>query len=43
MRLFNQLGKADKVKVANRIGKQTFVERWNVMDTILPDEVLTSP
>ncbi len=40
IRLFNQLGKADRIKVAERIGKQTFSERWDVMDAILPDESL---
>lgn len=38
IRLFNQLCKADRVTVAERIGKQTFAERWNAMDATLPDE-----
>lgn len=41
IQLFNQLGKADRVKVAERISKQTFAERWNVMDATLPDEPLS--
>ncbi len=41
LRLFNQLNQADKVKVAQRIGKQTFAERWDVMDATLPDEQLS--
>lgn len=31
MRLFNQLGKADRVRVAEDIGKQIFAEWWNAM------------
>lgn len=38
IQLFNQLGKADRVKVAERIGKQAFAERWSAMDATLPDE-----
>ncbi|MGK6352820.1 hypothetical protein [Parapedobacter sp. DT-150] len=41
IRLFNQLGKTDRIKVAERIGKQTFADRWDVMDAILPDEPLS--
>ncbi|WP_257666993.1 hypothetical protein [Parapedobacter tibetensis] len=41
IRLFNQLGKTDRIKVAERIGKQTFVDRWDAMDAILPDEPLS--
>lgn len=41
IQLFNQLGKADRIKVAERIGKQTFAERWDAMDAILPDEPLS--
>ncbi len=41
IQLFNQLGKADRMKVAERIGKQTLAERWDAMDAILPDESLS--
>lgn len=41
IQLFNQLGKADQMKVAERIGKQTFAERWDAMDATLPDESLS--
>lgn len=40
LRLFNQLGKADRIKVAERIGKQTFEARWDAIDATLPDEPL---
>ena len=29
IQLFNQLGKVDRMKVAERIGKQTLAERWD--------------
>lgn len=38
IQLFNRLSKADKRKVAEQIGKQTFAERWGAMDATLPDE-----
>ncbi|WP_353127575.1 hypothetical protein [Parapedobacter pyrenivorans] len=41
IRLFNQLGKTDRIKVAERIGKQTFADRWDALDVILPDEPLS--
>lgn len=41
IQLFNQLGKSDRIKVAERIGKQTFADWWDKMDAELPDESLS--
>ncbi|MES2110287.1 MAG: hypothetical protein V4577_16130 [Bacteroidota bacterium] len=37
LQLFNLLSKPDQLEVANKIEKQTFEERWKLMDQSLPD------
>ena len=37
LQLFNQLSKKDQLVVADRIDKQTFDERWQLIDNTLPD------
>lgn len=38
LRLFRQLTRSEKITVAEKIGKQTFKDRWKQMDESLPDE-----
>ena len=37
LQLFNLLSKPDQLEVAKKIEKQTFEERWKLMDQSLPD------
>lgn len=37
LELFNQLSKTEQLMVADKIDKQTFEERWQLIDTKLPD------
>jgi hypothetical protein len=37
LELFNQLSKTEQLMIAEKIDKQTFEERWQLIDTKLPD------
>jgi hypothetical protein len=37
LQLFNMLSKPEQLEIAERIDKQTFEDRWKLMDTTLPD------
>jgi hypothetical protein len=37
LQLFNMLSKSDQLKIADRIDKQTFEERWLLLDNTLPN------
>lgn len=37
LQLFNMLSKSDQLKIADRIDKQTFEERWLLLDSTLPN------
>jgi hypothetical protein len=37
LQLFNMLSKSDQLKIAERIDKQTFEERWLLLDNALPN------
>jgi hypothetical protein len=37
LELFNQLSKTERLTIADKIDKQTFEERWQLIDTKLPD------
>ena len=37
LQLFNMLSKSDQLKIADKIDKQTFEERWLLLDNTLPN------
>jgi hypothetical protein len=37
LQLFNMLSKSEQLMIADKIDKQTFEERWQLMDSKLPD------
>lgn len=37
LQLFNMLSKPEQLEIADKIEKQTFQERWKLMDEFLPD------
>jgi len=37
LQLFNMLSKPDQLEIVDKIEKQTFKERWKLMDESLPD------
>ena len=37
LQLFNMLSKSDQLKIADRIDKETFKERWLLLDNTLPN------
>lgn len=37
MTLFRKLSRADQLKIADRISRQTFAERWKILDAEMPD------
>jgi len=41
LQLFNMLSKSDQLKIADKIGQQTFRERWKLLDETMPDAEYT--
>jgi hypothetical protein len=41
LQLFNMLSKPEQLEIADQIEKQTFKERWQIMDKSLPDSNLS--
>ncbi|MDP9076170.1 MAG: hypothetical protein M3O71_02005 [Bacteroidota bacterium] len=41
LQLFNMLSKSEQLEIADQIEKQTFKERWQIMDKSLPDSDLS--
>jgi hypothetical protein len=41
LELFNQFSRTEQLKIAEKIDKQTFEERWQVIDAQLPDAGLS--
>jgi hypothetical protein len=41
LQLFNRLSKPEQLKMADQINKQTFEERWQLIDVKLPDVKLS--
>jgi len=37
LQLFNMLSKPEQLEIADKINKQTFKERWMLMDALLPN------
>jgi hypothetical protein len=37
LQLFNTLSKPEQLEIAERIDKQTFKDRWQLADAMLPD------
>ncbi|MDB5088756.1 MAG: hypothetical protein JWR09_2750 [Mucilaginibacter sp.] len=37
LQLFNMLSKSEQLEIADKIDKQTFKERWQLMDKLLPN------
>jgi hypothetical protein len=37
LQLFNRLSKSEQLEIADRINKQTFDERWQLLDSLLPN------
>lgn len=35
--LFNQFSKEEQIKIAEKIARQTFADRWTLLDEELPD------
>lgn len=41
LQLFNLLSKAEQLEITEKINKQTFQQRWEVVDNALPDTELS--
>jgi len=41
LQLFNKLSKPEQLAVFEQISEQTFAQRWNLMDSELPDADIT--
>lgn len=41
LKLFNLLSKPEQLEIADRIGKQTFEERWQMVSNKMPDSGLS--
>lgn len=37
LQMFNQFSKEEQIKIAEKIGLQTFADRWSILDKELPD------
>jgi len=37
LQLFNQFSKEEQIKIAEKIARQTFADRWTLLDEELPD------
>jgi hypothetical protein len=37
LELFNRLSKSEQLEIADKIDKQTFKDRWQLLDKTLPD------
>jgi hypothetical protein len=37
LQLFNMLSKSEQIEIADKIDQQTFKERWQILDKLLPD------
>jgi hypothetical protein len=41
LQLFYKLSKPEQLEIADKINRQTFEERWNLIDNSLPDSPFT--
>lgn len=41
LQLFNLLSKPEQLEIAERIDKQTFIDRWQLIDSELPDVIFS--
>lgn len=41
LQLFNLLSKPEQLEIADRIDKQTFMDRWQLIDGELPDVIFS--